>query len=198
MDRKGVSRFSVEVFLSQVAENIVGEPFCVSEMFWYQKFLDNRGITILPNFFVSHRQKSSWANRSVFQNYTGIKMFWTTGVRRFCRLFCLLMLKNFAAGHLFFGNVPVSKNFWITSYHHFVEIFCLMSPKIIVGEPVCVSEIFWFQNFSDNSGFFLLLIAFVSQCWKICGEPSNDLKKFRAPKTFMQNGGISRFSVANF
>ena len=82
-----MSRFSVEVFLSQVAQNIVGEPFCVSEMFRYQKVLDNRGITILPIFFVSHRQKSSWKNRSVFQNYTGIKLFWITGVRRFCRLF---------------------------------------------------------------------------------------------------------------
>ena len=57
MDKKGVSRFSVEVFLSQVAEDIVGEPFCVSEMFWYQKFLDKRGITILPNF-LSHIAKN--------------------------------------------------------------------------------------------------------------------------------------------
>ena len=46
-----MSRSSVEVFLSQVAENIVGEPFCVSEVFWYQKFLDIRGTTILPTSF---------------------------------------------------------------------------------------------------------------------------------------------------
>ena len=130
-----MSRFSVEVFLSQVAENIVGEPFCVSEMFWYQKFLDNRGNTILPNFFVSHRQKSSWANRSVFQNYTGIKMFWITGVRRFCRLFCLTMPKSFAGGPLFFGKVLVSKKFWITSYHHFVKIFFPKSPKTSWASP---------------------------------------------------------------
>ena len=167
-------------------------------MFWYQKFLDNRGTTILPNFFVSHRQKSSWANRSVFQIYTGIKMFWITGVWRFCRLFCLTMPKNFAGGPLFFGNVLVSKNLWIISYHHFVEIFCLMSPKIILGEPVCVSEILWFQNFLDISGVLLLSIVFVSPCWKICGEPFTDLKKFRAPKNFMHNRGVSRFSVANF
>ena len=93
-----MSRFSVEVFLSQVAENIVGEPFCVSEMFWYQKFLDNRGITILSIFFVSHRQKSSWKNRSVFQNYTGIKLFWITGVRRFCRLFLSHSAEKFRRG----------------------------------------------------------------------------------------------------
>ena len=38
-------------------KNIVGEPFFLSEIFWYQKFFDNRGITILSNFFVSHCQK---------------------------------------------------------------------------------------------------------------------------------------------
>ena len=145
----------------------MGEPFCVSEMFWYQKFLDNRGITILSNYFVSHCQKSSWAIRSVFHKYSGIKLFWIIGVSQFCRLLCLTMPKNFVGGPLFFGNVPVSKNFWITSYHHFVEIFCLMSSKIIVGEPVCVSEILWFHNFLDNSSVLLLSIVFVSQCRKI-------------------------------
>ena len=108
------------------------------------------------------------------------------------------MPKNFLGGPLFFGKVLVSKKTWITSYHHFVELFCLTSPKINVGEPVCVSEIFWFQNFSDISGVLLLSSVFVSQCWKICGEPSNDLKKFTAPKNFMQNRCVSRFSVENF
>ena len=51
MDKKGDITFFRWRFLSQVTENIVGEPFCVSEMFWYQKFLDNRGITFLPIFF---------------------------------------------------------------------------------------------------------------------------------------------------
>ena len=87
MDKKGVSRFSVEVFWSQIAEKIVGAPSCVSEMFWYQKFLDNRGITILSNFFVSDRHKSSWPNPSVFQNCSEFKIFWIIGLSRFYRLF---------------------------------------------------------------------------------------------------------------
>ena len=154
MDKKGVSRFSVEVFLSQVAEDIAGEPFCVSEMFWYQKFLDNRGITILPNFFVSHRQKSSWANRSVFQNYTGIKKFWITGVRRFCRLFCLTTPKNFAGGPLFFGNVLVSKNFWITSYHHFLKIFVSCRRKSSWANPSV------FQRYYGFKIFWIIVVSF--------------------------------------
>ena len=84
MDKKGVSRFSVEVFWSQIAEKIVGESFCISEIFWYQKFFDNRLITNLSTFFVSHRQKSSWANPSVFQNCSGFKIFWIIGLSRFC------------------------------------------------------------------------------------------------------------------
>ena len=57
MNKKGVSRFSVEVFSSQIAEKYRGRPFCVSEMFCYQKFIDNRGITILSFVFVSQCQK---------------------------------------------------------------------------------------------------------------------------------------------
>ena len=61
MDEKGgVTFFRRSFFCPKSAKNIVGEPFCVSERFWYQKFLDNRGIAILSNFFVSHRQKSFW------------------------------------------------------------------------------------------------------------------------------------------
>ena len=57
MDKRGrVSSFSLEVFFCPKSpKNIVGEPFCVSELFWFQNFLDNRVITILLIFFVSHR-----------------------------------------------------------------------------------------------------------------------------------------------
>ena len=51
MNKKGVSRFSVEVFSSQIAEKYRGRPFCVSEMFWFQKFFDNKGITFLVEIF---------------------------------------------------------------------------------------------------------------------------------------------------
>ena len=87
-------------------KNIVGESFCVSEMFWYQKFLDNKGITILSCVFVSQCQKLSWANRSVFQNYSGINLFWIIGVSRLCRMFSLTEPKNFVG-----KRFCVSENF---------------------------------------------------------------------------------------
>ena len=80
MDKKGVSRFSVGVFCPKPPKNIVGEPFCASEMFWYQKSMDNRGITILSIFFVSHRQESSPVNQSVFQNYFCFKLLDNKGI----------------------------------------------------------------------------------------------------------------------
>ena len=51
--------------------------------------MDNEaGFTFFRrNFFTSHRRKTSWVNPSVFQNYSGIKMFWIIGLSRFCRLF---------------------------------------------------------------------------------------------------------------
>ena len=85
--RRGCHVLPLKFFCPKTPKNIVGEPFCDSETFWYEKFLDNGGITNLLKFFVSHRQKSPWANTSVFQNYSDFKIFWIIGVSRFCRLF---------------------------------------------------------------------------------------------------------------
>ena len=96
-----------------------------------------------------------------------------------------------------------SETFW---YEKFLDnrgitillnFFCLTSPKSTVGEHVCVSELFWFQNFLDNRGVTILSFVFVSQCRKISGKSSNDSKAYRV-KFFMQNSGVSRFSVGNF
>ena len=92
------------------------------------------------------------------------------------------MPKSFVVGPLYSGNVLVSKKFWITSYRDFVESFCLTSPKIIMGEPFCVSELFWLQNFLDFRVVTLLSIVFVPLCRKICGRPSNDSNKLGHPK----------------
>ena len=53
-----MSLFPSKFFCPKSPKNIVGEPFFVSEMFWYQKFVDNRGITILSFVFVSQCQKN--------------------------------------------------------------------------------------------------------------------------------------------
>ena len=80
----GCHVFPSNFFCPKLPKNIVRAPSCVSKLFWYQKSLDNRSIAILSSFFVSHRQESSRANPSVFQNYSGFKIFWIIRVSRFC------------------------------------------------------------------------------------------------------------------
>ena len=57
---KGGSRFSVESFRLTVPKNSVGEPFCVSENFWYRKVLCiGGGESWSRKFFVSQDRKNS-------------------------------------------------------------------------------------------------------------------------------------------
>ena len=55
--RRGCHVFPSERFSPKSPQNNVSEPFRVSEMFSYQKFLDSRGIKILSILFVSQYQK---------------------------------------------------------------------------------------------------------------------------------------------
>ena len=62
---EGVSRYSVKSFCLTVPKNFVGEPFCVSQSFWYRNKLWIRGggrkeyHDILSNLFVSQYRKTS-------------------------------------------------------------------------------------------------------------------------------------------
>ena len=153
--RSGCHVFPSMFLCRKTPKNIVGEHFCVSEMFWYQKILDNRVITILPYFFVSHRQESSRANPSVFKNYSCFKISWIIGVLRFCRL-SKITGKHRGRTLLFFRNVLTSKLFWVIVVSQLCRIFRLTSPKIIVGEPFYVSEIFCYQNNLDKRGMTIM------------------------------------------
>ena len=57
MHKRGVQRFSVDNFSLTVPKNFVGKRFCVSELFWFQNFLDNRVITFLSIVFVAQCRK---------------------------------------------------------------------------------------------------------------------------------------------
>ena len=80
-----VSRFCW-TFCLTVPKHFVGGPLrlrnvLVSKNFSKLKYHD------FVEFFFSHRQKSPWANCSVFQNCSGIKIFWIIRVSRFSWLF---------------------------------------------------------------------------------------------------------------
>ena len=57
MDKKRVSRFSVEFLLSQIAENHRGRTLLCFRIFCYQNFSDNRVIKLLSVVFVSQCRK---------------------------------------------------------------------------------------------------------------------------------------------
>ena len=91
-------------------------------------FLDNRGITIFSNFFVSHRQKSSWANRYVFQKYSGINTFCIIGVSRFCRL-CLSH-----RAEIYLENPSmIQKNRGIQKFYSYCGSFRILRGKVFVS-----------------------------------------------------------------
>ena len=90
-----------------------------------EKLTNNEGgfTFFRRNFFASHRRKTSWANPSVFQKCSGIKIFCVVGCHDFVNLFCLTLPKKFVGGPFCFVNVLLLKKFWIIRYHDFVGFF---------------------------------------------------------------------------
>ena len=97
--RGGISRFSVEIFMSHTAENFRGHPFNVLENLGYRKILCIiGGITIFRRkFFVSQCRKISWASLQCFRKFGVSKNFMhNRGYHNFpSKIFCLTVQKNF-------------------------------------------------------------------------------------------------------
>ena len=83
MDRKGggeeCHNFPLKICCLTVPENFVGEPFCVSEKFWYRKKLwirrgEGGSVTIFhQKFVVSQYRKTSSGNPRLFDKISGIE-----------------------------------------------------------------------------------------------------------------------------
>ena len=147
MDKKGdVTFFCWVFFCPKSPKNIVGEPFCVSEMFWYQKFLHNRS-TQFCRTFLSHIAKNHLGgNPSVFQKFRGFKICRIRGVSRLYRLFLSHSTESFrVVGFCLSEKLEYGKSFWIRrGCHVFPSIYFVPIPsKNFVGEPFRVSEMFW-------------------------------------------------------
>ena len=85
---RGLSRFSVENFLSHSTKKIRwGTLRCIRKFRASQNFMHQRGgITFLPRkLFVTQYQKNSLGNTSVFQKISGIEKFYASerGLSRF-------------------------------------------------------------------------------------------------------------------
>ena len=62
MKKKGVSRFSDNIFLSHIPKKFVGEQLCVSEKACYENNLSNRwGLSrLFVGMFLSHNAENYW------------------------------------------------------------------------------------------------------------------------------------------
>ena len=122
MDKRGegdgVSRFSVEKLLSHSTKNCVGEPFGVSDNFWYRKnFMDERGrkegvITIFRRKFVVS-QNLVGEPFGVSEKFGHQKILCIRGGRRVLRFSVekfLSLHRKFSKRNPCFRKMLVSKN----------------------------------------------------------------------------------------
>ena len=180
----------------------MGEPFCVSENFWYRKTLSIRGGGVsrfsVGNFLSHSAEKHrggtllcfrkfgaskkklriiggyyDFASKIFsftvpkkfvggplcFRNVLVSKNFSIIGVSLFCRIFQSHSAEKFRGGTLLcFGNLEVSKNFMHISgvLRFFIKKFQSHSTELFRRGYPRVSEMFWYQGFSDNKGTTIL------------------------------------------
>ena len=150
----GVSRFSVEKFFSHTAEKFRGHPFNVSENLGHRKILCIiGGITIFRRiFFVSQRQKISWASLQCLRQIGLSKNFMhKRGYHVFqSKIFCLTVPKNFVgipsnvSENLGYGKILCILR-GITFFSR--NFFCLTVPKNLVGIPSMFQKIWGIEKF---------------------------------------------------
>ena len=107
----GESRVSLEIIFSRYQNTSQGEPFCVSESFWYRK---NLCIRRLGGSFINCRRKFFV---SVLKNFVD-EHFSVSLISGIERSFSFMMVKSR------FPSI----------------LFCLTVPECFVGEPLCVLE----------------------------------------------------------
>ena len=124
---EGVSKFSVENFLSHSAENLSrGESFSVSLISGIEKFYASEGyVMIFCRFFlVSQCRKVSWASLQCFRKFGVSKKFThNRGYHNFSpKIFCLTVPKNFVGESVSASLISGIEKFYASE--GYVTIFC--------------------------------------------------------------------------
>ena len=153
--KRGVSRFSVELFWSHSAENFRQRIllFLRKKLVW-KSFMDEKGgITFLRRIIlVSQCRKNSWASLQCFRKFGVSKNFMhNRDITFFRRIFFVsqsrnLSLENPSVSEKIFGF----KKFygWKRGYHVFPsESFGLTVPKNLVGTPSMFQKISGIEKF---------------------------------------------------
>ena len=211
----GITIFCRKFFGLTVPKNFVGDPFCVSEKFWYRKMLGIRegaGITIFrQNCFVSQYRNISFVEEPFYvsESFGYRKILCLRGeyYNFLWKICCLTVPKKFIE-----EPFCVSESFGYRKilgirgggkYQDFPsKFFCLSSEKFRRGTLLCFRKFRVSKNIRDVRGgvssfsvknFFCLTVPkhFVRRGTLLC------FRKFRVSKNFMPTGGILRFSIEN-
>ena len=126
-------------------KNIVGEHFCVPETFWYEKFLDNRSITIFLIFFCLTSPKNTVGEQVcvsdliLLQNFLdnrGITILSIVFVSQYQKTCGEPSIDSKSLGHP--NNLCIIEEILGLPW----KSFSLTVPKNFVGERFCLSEKF--------------------------------------------------------
>ena len=168
MDKRGISRFSVEFFCLTVPIKFIGEPFCVSKKIWYPKFscigVGHHGFV---EKYLSHR----------------------TDTKNFVR-------KPFYVSEIFWygKNLWVRRGYC----DFLSKIFCPTVPKNFVREPFCVSKNFWYgKKYMDKREVGIKFLRRNFCCLtaeNFHGGNPQCFRKIRASKLLMHKRAVSRYS----
>ena len=172
--RGGLSRFSVEIFMSHSAENFrKGILQFVRKFLVSKSFMDEKGgITFFRrNILVSQCRKNSWASLQCFRKFGVSKNFMHTGRYHFFRRKFLVSQcrKNSWASLQCFRKFGVSKNFMHTGRYHFFRRNILASQcrKFSWASLKCFRKFGVSENFVHTRRYhFFRRNILVSQCRK--------------------------------
>ena len=157
MDKRGgVSRFSVEKFLSHCTEIFHWRTLWCFRIFFLSKILIHRkgGITVLSKFFVSQDRNEKLCKGTLLfsRKFLVSKKFMDKRghITIFSRIFCVSQCRKSSWASLqCFRKFGVMKNLMHNrGYHVFPsKIFCLTVPKNFVKEPFSVSLILGIKKY---------------------------------------------------
>ena len=151
MDRKGISRFSLEIFLSHSTEIFRRETLCLSEIFWYRKFWKIRGgyhYLASKIFFLTVPENFVKEQLCVSKNFWYRKFLCRRGGTRFCvGNFLSHSTKKFRRGALLCQKISGLKILHKIVYHDFVENWFSHSTENFRRRTLHSSENFFYRKF---------------------------------------------------
>ena len=148
MDRKGISRFSLELFLSHSTEKIPSVTLLSEKNSGLKKLHKMVYHDFVGNWFSQSTEKLRRGTLLFSESFLYRKSFWIGGGNHdfFSKLFCLTVPKTFLGGP-FFQKISGLRKLHKKVHHDFVENWFSHSTAKFCRGSLHLSEIFFYRNF---------------------------------------------------